>query len=325
MGESSRTVSPVDYGLLLLLGILLGTPYALTKISQTTIPPLTGVAARVSLAAFALWIIVLASRTNLSNLKNYIPRLFMQGCISCVVPYALIAYGQTSVDSALAAILNSTTPLFVYLISLLWTRHESLTLGPLVGLSAGMTGIVMIAGASSLSGLGRDNFGQVAIILATVSSAVAAIQGRRLNEIAPQLAAAGTLTCGAIVLVPLCIIVDRPLSYVPSTGSVVALTINALVATALRSVIYFRLIRTIGSMGTTSASYLKPVVGVLIGCTLMSEALTWTAVAGLLAIFFGVVTINRCQFRSPSPLLTWATPRAVGASMGLIGSRKIQP
>jgi drug/metabolite transporter (DMT)-like permease len=300
MDEKNKAASPVDYGLLALLGVLLGIPYALTKISQTTIPPLTGVATRLLIAAIVLWIVVFTSRTKLSTLKDYIPRLFVQGCISCAIPYTLIAYGQTSVNSALAAILNSTTPLFVCLISLLWIQREPLKLGRMVGVSAGLAGVVMIAGANSLTGLGKDAFGQAAIILATVSSAVAAIQGRRFNDMPPELAAAGTLTCGALVLVPLCFVIDAPLHFAPSAGSIAALLVNAIIATALRSVIYFRLLRTIGSIGTTSVSYLKPAVGALIGCTLMGEALTWATMIGLLAILFGVAVINQRELWAPS-------------------------
>jgi len=314
MGENSKTARPVDYGLLVLLGVLLGIPYALTKISQTTIPPLTGVALRLLIAAIVLWIFVLTSRTKLSTLKDYIPRLFVQGCISCAIPYTLIAYGQTSVNSALAAILNSTTPLFVCLISLLWTQSEPLKSSRMVGVSAGLAGVVMIAGANSLAGLGKDAFGQAAIILATVSSAVAAIQGRRFNDVPPELAAAGTLTCGALVLVPLCFVVDAPLHFAPSADSIVALLVNAIIATALRSVIYFRLLRTIGSIGTTSVCYLKPAIGVLIGCTLMGEALTWTAMLGLLAILVGVAVINQSDLRAPSWLASRFATRATAAN-----------
>src|ERR1700733_13605201 len=206
MDEKGKAASPVDYGLLTLLGVLLGIPYALTKISQTTIPPLTGVVARLLIAAIVLWIFVFASRAKLSTFKGCVPRLFVQGCISCAIPYTLIAYGQTSVNSALAAILNSTTPVFVCLISLLWTQRESLKLGRMVGVSIGLAGVVMIAGANSLAGLGKDAFGQAAIILATVSSAAAAIQGRRFNDVPPELAAEGSLTFGALVLVPLCFV-----------------------------------------------------------------------------------------------------------------------
>jgi drug/metabolite transporter (DMT)-like permease len=314
MGENSKTARPVDYGLLVLLGVLLGIPYALTKISQTTIPPLTGVALRLLIAAIVLWIFVLTSRTKLSTLKDYIPRLFVQGCISCAIPYTLIAYGQTSVNSALAAILNSTTPLFVCLISLLWTQSEPLKSSRMVGVSAGLAGVVMIAGANSLAGLGKDAFGQAAIILATVSSAVAAIQGRRFNDVPPELAAAGTLTCGALVLVPLCFVVDAPLHFTPSAGSIVALLVNAIFATALRSVIYFRLLRTIGSVGTASVSYLKPAIAVLIGFTLMGEALTWTAMLGLLAILVGVAVINQSDLRAPSWLASRFATRATAAN-----------
>lgn len=314
MGENSKTARPVDYGLLVLLGVLLGIPYALTKISQTTIPPLTGVALRLLIAAIVLWIFVLTSRTKLSTLKDYIPRLFVQGCISCAIPYTLIAYGQTSVNSALAAILNSTTPLFVCLISLLWTQSEPLKSSRMVGVSAGLAGVVMIAGANSLAGLGKDAFGQAAIILATVSSAVAAIQGRRFNDVPPELAAAGTLTCGALVLVPLCFVVDAPLHFTPSAGSIVALLVNAIFATALRSVIYFRLLRTIGSVGTASVSYLKPAIAVLIGFTLMGEALTWTAMLGLLAILVGVAVINQSDPRAPSWLASRFATRATAAN-----------
>jgi drug/metabolite transporter (DMT)-like permease len=297
----------VDYGLLVLLGILLGIPYALTKISQTTIPPLTGVAARVLLAAIVLWVFVFTSGAKLSVSRSCVRRLFIQGFISCVIPYTLIAYGQTTVNSSLAAILNSTTPLFVCVIALLWTRHELLTLGRLVGVSAGLSGVVLIAGANSLIGLGQSSFGQAAIILASVSSAVAAIQGRRLNDVPPELAAAGTLTCGAVILVPLSFVVEAPLHSTPSVGSIAALLFNAFVATALRSVIYFRLLRPSGSMGTTSVSNLKPAVGVLIGFMFMGEELTSTAVTGLLAILLGVAAISQPQFLTPS----WPIPQFV--------------
>jgi len=95
------------------------------------------------------------------------------------------------------------------------------------------------------------------------------------------------------VLVPLCFFVEAPLNLAPSAASLAALLVNAVVATALGFVVYFRLIRTIGSMGVASVGYLKPAVGVLIGCALMGEALTWTTGAGLIAILIGVAAINQ--------------------------------
>jgi drug/metabolite transporter (DMT)-like permease len=293
MHEHGKTAGPLEIGLLLLLGLLWGMPYALTKIALTTIPPVTLVAARVLLAAAVLWVIVLFMGCKMPKRRDFVARLFIQGCVACVIPYTLIAFGQQSVDSALAGILNSTTPLFVCLISFVWTRHEPLTVARLFGVTLGLGGVVMIAGATALVGLGREMAGQLAIILATLSSAASAIHGRRFAAVAPEIAAAGTLTSAAVVLVPLSFFMETPLNFAPSAASLAALLANAVVATALGFVVYFHLIRTIGSMGTASVGYLKPAVGVLIGCALMGESLTWTAAGGLIAILIGVAAINQ--------------------------------
>ncbi|MGZ8309244.1 MAG: EamA family transporter, partial [Rhodoplanes sp.] len=103
MATGSKSGNLFEFALLVSLGILWGIPYALTKISLTTIPPMTLVAGRVSIAAATLWIIVVLSGCKIPERKELIARLFVQGCIACVLPYTLIAYGQQSVDSALAA------------------------------------------------------------------------------------------------------------------------------------------------------------------------------------------------------------------------------
>lgn len=290
---TSGKAKSFEFALLILLGFLWGIPYGLTKISLTTIPPMTLTAVRVLLAAAVLWLIVFVSGCKLPARREFIPRLLMQGCISCVVPYTFIAFGQQTVPSALTAILNSAGPLFVCLISVMWTRHEPTTFGRLFGIAMGLGGVTLVFGAGALGDLGRTTIGQLAIIAATFSSAVSVVHGRRFSTIAPEVAAAGTLTAAAAVLVPLCFAVEAPLSCRPSAVSIVAMLVNAIIATALGFVVYFRLIRTIGSLGTASVGYLRPAIGVLIGCLLMGETLDWTAATGLVAILFGVAAIHQ--------------------------------
>jgi drug/metabolite transporter (DMT)-like permease len=296
MDASSKTVPVPEIGLLLLLGFLWGIPYALTKIAVATIPPITLTAGRVTLAAAALWVVALALRRTIPRRREFVGRLFVQGCVSCAIPYTLIAFGQQSVPSALAAILNSSTPLFVCLISVMWTHHERITFGRLTGVIVGLGGVVVIAGGGALVGIGHETVGQLAIIVATFSSAVSVVYGRRFADVAPEVVAAGMLTCAAIVLVPVALLAEAPWRTVPSAASLMALGANALIATALGFVIYFRLIRTIGSIGTASTGYLKPGVGVLLGCTLLGEPMTWSLGFGLVAILFGVAAINQNDF-----------------------------
>jgi drug/metabolite transporter (DMT)-like permease len=304
MHKLDETASPFEFFLLLLLGILWGIPYALTKIALTTIPPITMVAARVLLAAVSLWIVVWLIGGQKPKSWHFIPQLFVQGGFACLIPYTLIALGQQSVDSSLAAILNSTAPLFVCLIGWFWSPHEKLGGSKWFGAALGLCGVVFIMGVGSLS---RVTAGQSLILAATCSSAIGVIYGRRLHEITPEFAAAGTLTSAAIVLIPLSFCMETPLRILPSWISIGALAANAIIATALGFIVYFRLLRTIGSVSTASVGYLKPAIGVLIGSALMTEPVTWKTGIGLAAILIGVAFINKretadsfSRLRSPS-------------------------
>lgn len=293
MSSDAQADAKLEFGLLLLLGFLWGVPYALTKISLTSIPPITLVAARVALAALALWMIVFLSAKPLPAMRSVIGKLFVQACVACVIPYTLIAYGQQWVASASAAILNSSTPLFVCLVSVAWTHHEPVTWQRLCGIAIGMAGVVLLTGMSAFTGIAQETEGALAILLATVSSAVSVIYGRRFAGIAPEFVAAGMLTWAAVILVPLALLLETPWMTNPSTASLVALVVNAIAATAFGFVIYFRLIRTIGTMSTASVGYLKPAMGVIIGVVLLQEILTWLHIVGLFAILAGVAAINQ--------------------------------
>lgn len=292
MQTAKKNPGPYQLGLILLLGFLWGIPFALTKISLTTIPPLTAVAGRVAIAAVALWLIVLVLRHPIPRQWTFARDVMAQSLIACVIPYAFIAFGQRHVDSALAAILNSTTPLFVCILSVTWARREPVTTARLAGVIIGLGGVLMIVGIGTLTGLGQQGAGQVAVLVATISSAFSALYGRRFSHVAPEITAAAVLTSAALILLPLCSIVEAPWHAHPSVLSIAALSANAIVATALGFVVYFRLINTVGSIGTASAGYLKPAVGVLLGCILLGESMIWVTLAGLFVIVLGVAVTN---------------------------------
>ena len=292
MPTDNKAIPVLEIGLLVLLGILWGMPYALTKIALTTIPPVTMVAERVALASGTLWAIVLIKGCNIPLERDIAQRLFIQGLLGCVIPYTLITFGQQSVGSALASILNSTGPLFLCLISFVLVGQESLTARQLFGITIGLGGVVMITGSSALAGLGSGTVGQLAILGATLSSAIGAIHARRFTSIAPEVVAAGTLTFATFLLIPLSFVFESPISSTPSTAALAAMATNGIISTAFGFVIYFRLIRTLGSIGTTSVGYLRPAIGVLIGCFLLGEPLTWSMSTGLVVILIGVAAIN---------------------------------
>ena len=203
-------------------------------------------------------------------------RFLFQACLNSVIPFTLIAWAERSIDAGLATILNSTSPIFTFLLTLAITRHEPVTARKLFGVLAGLAGICLIVGVQALSGLGEQLVAQIAIMAATVCYAGAAIFSRGFKDLDPMAPAAGSLLCGAAILVPLSLVVDRPWTLAPSASSMLALLGLAVFSTALAFVIYFRLIQTLGSVGTTAQAYLRVPIGVAIGVVFLGETLTST-------------------------------------------------
>lgn len=290
--NDQKSPASFELGLIFVLGLLWGIPFALTKISLTTIPPITLAAGRVAIAAAVLWFLALSLGRAVPRQWAFARETGIQSIVACVIPYASIAVGQQYVDSGLAAILNSTTPLFVCALSVIWIRQERVTTIRLAGVFIGLGGVLLIVGVGALTGLGHNSFGQAAVLLATVSSSISALYGRRFASVAPEVTAAAVLTFAALVLLPLSAVMEAPWQIRPSPLSIAALSINAIVATAFGFVVYFRLIRTVGSVGTASAGYLKPAVGTLLGCLLFGENLTWMTLTGLFVIILGVAITN---------------------------------
>jgi drug/metabolite transporter (DMT)-like permease len=215
-----------------------------------------------------------------------------QACLNSVIPWTLIAWAERFLDAGLATILNSTSPVFTFLLTAAITRHEALTGRKLFGLLAGIFGICLIVGVQALSGLGEQLAAQMATVLATICYAGAAIFSRGFKGLDPMAPAAGSLLAGAAILIPLSLVVDRPWTLAPSMSSLLALLGLAVFSTAAAFVIYFRLIQTLGSVGTTAQAYLRVPIGVGLSVVFLGESLTSTAWIGLACVVAGVAAMT---------------------------------
>jgi len=128
--------------------------------------------------------------------------------------------------------------------------------------------------------------------VATICYAGAAVFGRGFKGLDPMVPAAGSLLCGAAILVPVSIAVERPWTLMPSASSILALLALAVFSTAFAFVIYFRLIQTLGSVGTTAQAYLRVPIGVALGVLLLGESLSATAWIGLACVVVGVAAMT---------------------------------
>jgi drug/metabolite transporter (DMT)-like permease len=277
--------------LLLVLATLWGASYSFIKVGVATIPPITLIAARTGIAGALLLAIMHFRGIRVPRDAATWRRFLFQACLNSVIPWTMIAWGERSLDAGLATILNSTSPIFTFFLTLAVTRHEALTLRKLLGVVAGMAGICLIVGVEALAGLGEQLAAQVVTVLAAICYAGAAIFSRGFKGLDPMAPAAGSLIAGAAVLIPLSLAVDRPWTLAPSSSSLLALLGLAVLSTALAFVIYFRLIQTLGSVGTTAQAYLRVPIGVALGVLLLGERLTATAWIGLACVVIGVAAM----------------------------------
>ena len=288
--------------LLALLATLWGASYTFIKLGVATIPPVTFIAARTLIAALILLFVLRLRGLSLPRDAVTWKRFATQAALNSVLPFTLIAWAELTIDAGLAAILNSTTPIFTFLLTILITRHEPTTLRKLFGVLAGLIGICLIIGVQALNGLGRELLAQLAMLVATVSYAGAAIFGRNFKDLDPMMPAAGSMLCGAVILIPLSLVVDQPWTLSPSTSSLLALLGLAVFSTALAFCIFFRLVHTLGSVGTTAQAYLRVPIGVGIGALFLGERLTDTAWIGLVCVVAGVAAMTIPPRKRASPV-----------------------
>ena len=289
---SKETNLPLELCLLAALAFLWGSSYILTKIAVGSIPPITLIAVRVSLAAGFLFLVLIWKGERLPKGAPIWGKLFIQAIFNSIGAWTVLAWGQQYVDSGLSSVLNSTSPIFVFFITLFFTRHEPTSVLKLMGACLGVLGVTLIIGVDALNGLGRQVFAQLAILFGAVLYACAAIYGKNFSHLSPIATALGAMICASLCLIPLSLALDRPWTLQPSNDAIVATLALALFGTAIAFLIYFRLVNTLGSLGVASQSYLRAGIGVAMGVMLLGEEITMVVGVGLTTAILGVAAIN---------------------------------
>jgi drug/metabolite transporter (DMT)-like permease len=292
MNTSSRHVAWIEFALLGVLALLWGASYLLTKIAVVEIPPVTLIATRACAAAIFLYIVLVIQGGKLPRDATTWRMLLLQSFFNSIGAWTILAWGQQFVDAGLASVLNSTSPIFVFLLTILVTRHEATGFLKLVGACIGLLGVVFIVGVDALAGLGQQVAGQVAAIVGAILYAFAAIYGRRFSHLTATAAALGTMIWAFIVLIPFSLLFDQPWTLAPSPKAIAATITLGVLCTACALLIYFRLVKTLGSMGVASQAYLRAGIGVVLGVVLLDEHITFEVGLGVAAAIFGVVLIN---------------------------------
>jgi drug/metabolite transporter (DMT)-like permease len=277
-----------------LLGLMWGSSYFFIKIGvEAGLPPLTLVASRLFFGFLVLITVVRLAREPLPRSARQYGHLVVMSVVNIVLPFFLITWGEQSIDSALAAILNATVPLFVIVIAPLFLPDEHVTLNRVVGLAVGFVGVLVLF-VPNLGALGGTGLlGWFALLGSSISYAVGNVYAKRnVKGLRPMIPALFQVTFAMLISGALALLIEQPIGRVPVTlEALVAVVWLGIVGSGFAYLAYFRLLSDWGATRTSLVAYLLPVFGIALG-TLIGEEITLNRILGTLLIIAGVALVN---------------------------------
>jgi drug/metabolite transporter (DMT)-like permease len=278
--------------MLVLLSFIWGNSFLFTKVVVDEVPPLTLVEGRFLLSTAVLLLLMRALGLSLSLSRGLWAAVAFMGLVNNVIPFVLITWGQQHIDSSLAAILNSTMPLFTVIIAPLWIK-ERLTVDRAAGVLIGFAGAFVLIGLDVGAMAESSTLGQLAVVAASAGYATGTVFARRhLQEGAPVVLAAGQMMVAGAVLLPLAVAVDRPFDLHISAKAALAWVALGVVSSGLAYVIFFWLIQRLEALQVSLIAYLIPLVAVVMGWLVLDERLGANSFGGLALIVLGIFVVQ---------------------------------
>ena len=281
-----------EWGLISILSIIWGGSFFFNGVAVKEMTPLTIVWFRVALASIILLAVVHLKGHKMPSSLSLWGAFIIMGVVNNLLPFSLIVWGQTHIESSLASILNATTPIFSVVLTHLLTREERLTMNRLAGVLIGWVGVTVLIGIQSLRGGGIEVLGQIAVLGAAFTYACAAIYGRRFQGMSSLVVATGMLCGSTIVMTPLALFIEQPWNLSPGMMTWMALFGLSAISTSLAYIIYFRVLATAGATNLLLVTFLIPISAILLGVLVLGERLEWNAFVGMGLIFIGLIAID---------------------------------
>src|SRR5574338_178013 len=275
-----------------LLGAIWSSSFMWIKIAVQEVGPITLVAFRVLVGLLFGVTAILIQRVQLPRTwKEWFPPLLL-GITNVAIPFFLISWGEQSIDSAVAAILDATVPLFTILIAHYLLRDDKMTWPKVLGLLMGFAGVVVLMSKDIGDSLGSI-MGQLAVVLASVFYAGSAVYARKTTEDTPGIVrSVGPLVSATTAMWLGTFLVESPIK-IPQLGITwIALLFLGVVGSGVAFILLYYLIHEIGPTRTSMVTYLFPLGGVLLGVAFLDEDLSWQLLAGAVLIIASLVVAN---------------------------------
>lgn len=281
--------------LLILLASCWGPSFLFIKFGLESFPPLTLVNLRILVAALILYVISRLNGLNLSAYRHHFFDFIIVAIFSCSLPFTLISMGELYIASSLAAIINSTVPIFTVIIAHFFIAEERLTVAKMFGILLGFFGVLIVFLPRAVLPTQSQAGGALLVFLSAVSYAIGMTYSRRFLKAVPFLVSATCqLVVASIILLPFTFFIDAPyLLPAPTLTSLGGVLGLAVFGTAIAFNTYYMLVQRASASYLSTATLLFPVIGIALGAIFLDEQLTWNACMGSGLILCGLAVANK--------------------------------
>ena len=276
-----RGVSRGNAALLVVLSAIWGSSFLFIKLGVDELEPTVVALGRLFVGA-AILLPIAASRGGLGLLRPHFRTVATLGLLNNALPFWLFGFAETRISSGLAGVIQAAAPIFTVLLAIRLDPTQRATGTRLAGIGVGFVGVALLVGAQT----GGQLVGALAVLAASLCYAASAlIAGKRAGPIPPLHLAAGQLACGLVLMAPFGLL-QLP-DEAPPAKAVLAIVALGALGSAVAYVLYFALIARAGASRAILVTYLVPAFALVYGAVFLDEAVTASALAGLVLILAG--------------------------------------
>ncbi len=281
-----------DILLLLILGTIWGSSFFNIKIASFSYEPFTLVTLRVLFAAIPLLCLCYYKDIKILAFSKQWKNYAGIGACNIVVPFVLIAIGTSKVDSFLAAMLMSTTPMSGLILAHFFTKNEKITFFKSLGILMGFSGVVFLFLDKLV--VNESNLFYALIILAgSTFYSIGGLLTLKIKNKGNENVTTSTIIWSFIFLIPITFFLENPLDTSPTLQSTISLIYLGTIATGAAWLLRFRILTVNGIVFQTQVAYIIPLVGVFFGYFIMNEEITWRVIISLILIIGGIYIVKR--------------------------------
>jgi drug/metabolite transporter (DMT)-like permease len=276
----------INGALVLLIGSIWGSSFLFIKILTPTVGPMVLVHLRLLIASLFLAPFFIRKR-HLINFKNQLVPIILLALFNAILPFYLFSVASLQLTASTLAILNGITPLFTFILSVLWLKSDYQFI-QLLGIVLGITGLYVFVGYDSL------NFFLLPVFLCLLATSMYAFGTNYLSilkNLEPTYIATMTLLTGALLTSPV-LFINTGYSFEWSIELLVLLFLIGAMCTGLAYVCYVLLIRRAGPVVTSTTLLVVPIFGMIWANIFLLESITITMILGCILIIGGVSLTN---------------------------------